>query len=100
MPPFACRLLARDRRGWHGLTHRQLAERCGLARSTVAILSFRKTWNGLSVDVIQKFSTGCGVDLLAPNRAIHQIRSLKKPFLTKAPLAQRRFYLRLFKLAA
>ncbi len=100
MPPCACRLLARDRRGRHGLTHRQLAERSGLARSTVAFLSFRTKWDGLSIDVIQKFSVACGVDLLAPAHAIYLLRTCKKPFLSKAPPAQRRFYLRLFKLAA
>jgi len=92
--------MARSHHGWRGLSHAALAERAGLARSTVAKISKRRTWAGLTIEVIDRFAFACGVDVLHPREAARLIRSRKKPFLAKAPPAQRRFYLRLFKLAA
>lgn len=100
LPPAACRLLARSRHGWHGLSHQELATKAGLARSTVAKISRRQTWNGLTIDTIERFSTACGVNLISPASAIRIIRSRKMPFLRKSPSAQRRFYISLFKTAA
>ena len=40
----------------------------GLSRSTVLRVGQRRSWRGLPVDVIQKFSLACGVNLLACNK--------------------------------
>lgn len=63
-PPIVCRLLARQgRRGYAiPLTDRQIAQRSGLAVSDVKALSWKTTWNDVTVSTMFSFSKACGVD--------------------------------------
>lgn len=81
-PPKICRLLARTRNGLAPLTNQEIAAAAGLARSTIAQLSKRSSWDAVPLGTIMKFATGCGVNLLnAKARArvlLGQVRYIRR----------------------
>ena len=81
--------------GWKPMSTRELAKRSGIPRATVAELSLKTSWQGIRVDLIDRFSTACGVDLLRIEPAIERLRKHKKPYLTRGRSSQRAFYYRL-----
>lgn len=98
LPPVAVRLLARTNHGYRGLSHKEIALRSGIPKTTVADLSFKTTWAGIPVDVIDRFATACGVDFF---HARHQVRTLlrrQKVYIYRAPYSQRLMYDKLFDL--
>lgn len=82
-PPRICRLLA-HKRGAAPLSHREIASLSGLSKSTVAALSTKSTWAGISIDTVVKFSRACGVNLAAPSKTLDYIRRRKQAHLKKA----------------
>ena len=46
------------------MSHREIAEKSGLSKSTVSDLSRRTSWNGIDIDTVVAFSQACGIDLL------------------------------------
>lgn len=96
-PPCLCRYVARKDHGLAPLSHRELAKLAGLSKSTVADLSVKTSWAGVSIDTAVKFSQACGVDLLRPSRAVAFLRSGKKHHLTRLDRQQKKFFLRLIR---
>jgi response regulator of citrate/malate metabolism len=68
LPPCACRLLARKRRGRRALTSREIAYISGLDRATVDRLSGKMDWDGVEVHTAIKFALACGVNHLSRRR--------------------------------
>lgn len=102
LPPCVCRLLARcrDGRGWRGLSHREIETISKLPKSTVADLSFRKTWKGVAVEVIDAFAAACGVDHLRARRQLTYLHTRKMTYTETGSIAQVRMYTKLLKLYA
>lgn len=94
-PPCLCRLLARKNHGHAPLSVRELAEKTGLSKSTIAELSLRRTWSGVSIDTVVKFSQACGVDLFRPRDTVAYLRRSKRAHLKNADAQQKKFFLRL-----
>lgn len=88
--------MARKRNGFAPLSVRELAQLSGLSKSTVSELSLKKTWDGVSIDVVVRFSEACGVDLMRPRDAREYLRHSKKVHIENATPKQKRFFLRLF----
>jgi hypothetical protein len=61
------------------MSFRDIAEVSGLDRSSVIRISRRTTWRGMNIDVIQKFSLACGVNLANGNHSTRRFirRGLK-----------------------
>jgi hypothetical protein len=102
LPPCVCRLLARCRhgKGWRGLSHRELGQISKLPKSTIAELSFRKTWKGVAVDVVDAFAAACGVDHLRARRQITYLRTRSMTYTETGSIAQVKMYTRLLRLYA
>jgi len=98
IPPCLCRLVARQNHGSRGITHAELARRSGLSKSKVMDLSFRTSWDGVSIDVLQRFALACGVNHMQTRRTLEYLRRRKMMHVRQAPPASRRFYARLFEL--
>jgi hypothetical protein len=100
LPPFLCRFIARKRVQSEGrkrlepMTHSDIAQRSNLPRSTVGDLSHRTSWEGVSIEVADRFATACGVDLTKPGRYIRWLRTGRFKHLT-GNAHQRRFLARL-----
>lgn len=75
--PARCRLFAAK------LSTREIAKRSSLPRSTVHEVSKLSSWAGVTVDVMLKFSLGCGVHLLACKRQKQQMKRRSLKFLRK-----------------
>ena len=67
-PPFLCRFVARDKSGQRPLSNQDIAKRSGLNEQAVCKICRLKTWNDLTLDTIERFSSACGVNLLHPRR--------------------------------
>lgn len=101
VPPFLCRILARKNNGHRGLSHEELAKLSGLSRSTIAELSFKTSWKGVTVDVADRFAAACGIN---HHRSIYrQVEFLKWRAVAMLKgrgrgggAAQRQMYHRLF----
>lgn len=91
-PPTWCRLVARKKNGCRGMTTREIAEASGLPKSTVSDISKRTSWSGLQIETIEKFSTGCGVDLLRCHSQKRFLKTRKMVHLTRGDANQRRMY--------
>lgn len=96
LPPVAVRLLARKHRGRVGMSHDDIAKASGLPKTRVQELSFKTTWAGIPVDVIDKFATACGVDFFHANAQVKFLVRRKKAYIYKAPYSQRMMYRKLF----
>lgn len=96
-PPFLCRILARKNRGRAGLSHDELAERSGLARSTIAALSFKTSWEGIPVDTADRFAQACGVNHLSAKRQVYfMVHRQLGTFMLRATNSQKLMYRKLF----
>lgn len=91
-PPHVCRLLARKANGRRPMSCRDLAVEAGLSKSYVAELSRKRTWAGIPIDVVEKFSLACGVDLTRTRNVKIYIRRNKKIHLRAAVPVQRKFF--------
>lgn len=96
LPPFICRYVARKKHGHEPLSHTDISKASKLSRSYVAELSRRKNWNGIPIDVVERFSRGCGVNLMVPWKTLEFLRQSKKHHIEGATSAQRRFIFSLF----
>jgi hypothetical protein len=92
VPPIFCRLVARTKNGRRGLTTSELEKASGLSRTTVKELSFRTTWNNVTVEVAHKFMSACGVNPLAARRQREFARRRKLVHVEQATGAQKRMY--------
>lgn len=82
------------------MSHRDIARASGLSVGCVAKLSRKKSWKGVDIDIAERFSVACGVNLLAPWRAHKYLR--REGLRTHIRLGhpeQKRFYQRLFEQA-
>lgn len=95
-PPALCRFCARKKHGTAPMSHRDLAAVSGLGKSTVAKLSRKRSWEGIPIDVVIRFSEACGVHLHNPKRAVDFLRRRKKSHVVNATLSQRKFFAALF----
>ena len=95
LPPKLCRFVAHRRR--RPLSNQDIATASGLARSTVVKISNLDCWNGVRLDMIEAFTTACGVDLLAPKRSLYIIRKRAMDYTRNANHQQRKMYQRLLK---
>lgn len=95
-PPSLCRFCARKKHGLVPMSHRDLAAVSGLCKSTVAKLSKKQSWKGVSIDVVVRFSAACGVDLRNPKRAVDFLKNGKKSHILKAGINQRKFFAEIF----
>lgn len=98
IPPYLCRFLARKSNGQHPLTTREIAERSGLSKTKVAVLSLKKSWAGVSIDEVQSFSAGCGVNLMNTWAQKNFLKTCKKALLNNCNANQRRLYAKLIAL--
>lgn len=96
-PPFICRYVARKKHGNEPKSHSDLARESKLSRSYVAVLSRKRTWKGIPIDVVERFSSACGVNLMAPSKTREFLKRAKKEHLQNASGAQRKFIFSLFK---
>ena len=94
-PPRLVRLLARRR--WRPMSSREIARRGGLSPGWVNKLSLRDSWAGVSVDMVDRFARGCGVDLFSMRRQKRFLHGAKWAHTRSGTLTQRRFYERLMK---
>lgn len=74
------------------MSSKDIAEKADLSRSYVASLSARRTWKGIPIDVVERFTTACGVDILNPTETILYMKEAKKHHLQKATPVQRKFF--------
>lgn len=90
-PPNICRLVARVKSGrmHRPKTDREIAQDSGLSRSYVGHLALRRTWKGIPIDVVVRFSTACGVNLKRPGRTRQFLRKGKRAYLRTATFKQR-----------
>jgi hypothetical protein len=101
IPPFICRFIARkreqqgDRRPLVPLSHRDIAQRAGLPRQSVADLSRRLSWEGVPLDVADRFAAACGVNLMKPGNHLRALREGRLGHLKEGNAQQRRFFARL-----
>lgn len=97
LPPYICRYVARKKHGTEPMSHTDIAKASGLSRSFVAVLSKRRTWKGIPINVIDSFSIACGVNLSTPSETIDFLKNSDKNHLNGASLAQRKFIASLFR---
>jgi len=90
-PPNICRFLARKMHGTKPMSHSDLAEKTGLSRAGVALLSKRKSWRGVPIERVVGFSEACGVSLTNPKRTTEFMRRASKKYLVGANKTQRKF---------
>lgn len=95
LPPFVCRLMARKQDGWKPLTIDDIAKASGIPRSTVHELSSRNSWNGVAVDIADRFAAACGVDLLTPGEYIFWLRTHGMVHIKKCSPIQRKCFAKL-----
>lgn len=101
-PPYLCRLVAKKRAGssWVGLSCRDIEQLSGLPRSTVAELSYRKTWEGVPIDIVEKFMKACGVDPLRAKRLVYFLNYRQMTHTSNGSRHQVAMYTRLWELHA
>lgn len=93
-PPCLCRFVARKNHGMDPMSHREIGRKARMSKDTVASLSLKTSWKGVPVDVIDRFSWACGVDIMNPKNAVRFLRKGKKRHLTVMTPQQRRFMAR------
>jgi len=91
-----CRLVARKACGHRPMTHEDISKVSGLPVSTISVLSKRTSWRGVKIDMIEKFTLGCGVNLIDVQRQMEYLRRRKMIHITRASPLQRRMYQRIF----
>lgn len=79
------------------MSHADLAQATGLAKSTISKLSLKSSWNGVPVDVMDSFMAACGVDLMRPSRVRNYLRTGKMRHLKAMNAHQRKFLAKTFK---
>lgn len=89
--------MATKNHGKEPASHRDLAKRSGLSKSTITELSKAESWSDVKVGVVEAFSKACGVNLMTPGREQKRFRKQKRSFLKKGSKPQRRMYLELIK---
>ena len=60
------------------MTRREIAEQSGLSLSQVDRLSLLARWDGVRLDVAERFSLACGVNLARPSRHVDWLRRRPK----------------------
>jgi hypothetical protein len=99
LPPFICRFIARRRLArtnrFKPLSHVEIAQRSGLPRSSVADLSLRISWEGVDLDVADRFAAACGVNLTKPGQHLRWLREGRFGHLKEGNAHQRKFFARL-----
>ncbi len=61
------------------LTYQQMAERAGMPQRSFLRLTSKLTWEGVPIDVADKFCRGCGVDILHFSKHRYYLaKSIKK----------------------
>lgn len=96
VPPFVCRLIARKKSGFHALSHSDISKISGIPRSSVADLSRLTSWDGIPIDVADRFASACGVNLTRPRQHLRWLRRAGMIHIKQANAHQRRFFQRLF----
>lgn len=96
LPPFVCRLVAREPSGHKAMSTSAIAARAGISRSYVSHLSHKTTWRGVPINVADSFATACGVDLNRPLLTLRWLRRSGLEHLKTGNAHQRRFFKTLF----
>ena len=93
LPPSLCRLVAHNRK--RPLSHQDIANASGLAKSTVVKISQMDRWDSLPLCTIEAFSKACGVNFMSPKRSLLIIRRSGMAYIENSHPAQRRMFLRM-----
>lgn len=91
-PPLLCRLVARDKTGWHPLSTREIAKRSGIPVATVGKISKLKSWATVPIGVAEKFAKACGVNLSQPSKTIKWLRKAKMSHIRFSNPKQRKLF--------
>lgn len=99
-PPYIARLCARKGRGQQRKTIREIAHDGGLSKSLVAQMAVAISWKKFTVEQIERFTLGCGIDdLFVTKQHRRFLRAGKLSGVMRAK-RERRYYRRLFSLAS
>lgn len=95
-PPRLCRFVARKANGRRAMSHRDIAHASGLSIGCVAKLSLKSSWKGVDIDIVERFATACGVNLLSPFEANKYLTQAgPRIHVARANWQQRKFFERL-----
>lgn len=95
MPPMLVRALARQGHGLKPMSNLDIAEASGLSTNTIVRLSRLRTWDDVTVRVLDGFSRACGVNLEAPRRQIEFWRRRALAYMVRANPRQKMMYARI-----
>ena len=82
LPPFVCRLLARDGRHHRAYSTKELVQRSGLNEKTIRRLARMDSWAKVLVGVRSRFREACGINRGNEN---YQLKFLKMTAKSKQP---------------
>lgn len=74
LPPWACRILAREHR--KPISTSELSRRSGIDKAWINRISRRSTWAGVKVATADAFMAACGIDPFRLRRHREYIKSL------------------------
>lgn len=92
LPPAFCRYVARTKNGWRGLTTSELEAMSGLSPTTIKELSYRVSWDNVTIGVATKFMEACGVNPLAARAQRQFVKRRKMIHIDRAIGAQKKMY--------
>lgn len=98
LPPYLVRFLARKHKGHSSLTTREIAERSGLSKSTVATIAVKTSWKGVAIDKVEAFARGCGVSFDRYWESISYLKKSRKIFLIHGNAHQRKLFAKLMQM--
>lgn len=77
------------------MSHNDISRASRLPKTTVAELSFKRSWEGVPVDIAVRFAIACGVNHLNCRRQLQFFRRKKHTYIYNGDGNQRRLYARL-----
>lgn len=94
-PPRLCRFLARKAHGQKPMSHRDISKASGLSVGCISKLSMKTSWKGVDIDIVERFSNACGVNLLATSRQKEFLERRKHAHILSGDRQQKKFFARL-----
>lgn len=99
LPPFVCRLIAREKNGRKPLSYSAIAKETGLSRSRVAEILVATSWKRIPVEDADKIAGACGVDLSTPGRYYKWMKKAALMHIHTGTAAQKKMFARLMAMA-
>ena len=97
LPPAVCRLVARKAHGRRLKTNEEIAKDGGLYVERVTRLATRTSWEGVPLEDIDAFMTGCGVNPFDRRLTFEYLRKRNIGYINNLKPAQRKLVHRLLK---